>query len=364
VVKFKIALSIVVVGLLYFGYQARVSEKSFHNTLALNELSEPLRSFVLNVKSQAHGSFNQPWLIVKITKNAANFYTNINPQNTYKLKADYNQRVNTMREFIAKIQHNHKKKLPIGEYIISLREGLNYYSTYPVLAFSSTVQLVQQGHIVLMPDPDAIRGYDQLRVTVDHEQQNFPWQRRLDKIFWRGPATGYNNPTIQDINTIARIKFMNRTKDLKFVNAGFTDYTQQWPEKFLQQLKKSFPLQPQVTQQSALAYKYLINIDGNACTYSPMAFILYSQSLLLKPRSDNIQWYYHKLQPYVHYLPVAEDFSDLEAKYFWAQSHQSEDRTMANNAHNLALEVFNEQAIIDATIEAFTKYKQLASHIT
>ena len=43
--------------------------------------------------------------------------------------------------------------------------------------------------------------------------------------------------------------------------------------------------------------------------------------------------YFHdKLQPYVHYLPIKEDLSDLKDMYDWAESHVEEAKQISENA--------------------------------
>ena len=55
-------------------------------------------------------------------------------------------------------------------------------------------------------------------------------------------------------------------------------------------------------------------------------------SLVFRVESPLADFYAADLQPWTHYVPVAADLSDLEEKYLWAQSHQTEARDIAARA--------------------------------
>jgi hypothetical protein len=60
-----------------------------------------------------------------------------------------------------------------------------------------------------------------------------------------------------------------------------------------------------------LKYKYLFAADGWGASWRRVPLILSSNSLMIKPYSDNIQWFYDLIKPNVHYLPLKDDLSDL-----------------------------------------------------
>ena len=87
-----------------------------------------------------------------------------------------------------------------------------------------------------------------------------------------------------------------------------------------------------VSRPDHLKYKYLIDVDGNSCSYERFFWLLLSNSLVIKQITTNVQWYYGGLEPYKHYLPVKEDLSDLLEKIQWARAHDEEARLMAERA--------------------------------
>jgi hypothetical protein len=57
--------------------------------------------------------------------------------------------------------------------------------------------------------------------------------------------------------------------------------------------------------QEQLSNRFLISIDGNGATCSRVVISLRSNSVLLKYDSDDILYYFHGLQPWLHYIPIA-----------------------------------------------------------
>lgn len=59
--------------------------------------------------------------------------------------------------------------------------------------------------------------------------------------------------------------------------------------------------------QEQFASRYLISIDGNGATCSRVAIALRSNSALVKYNSAHMLYYFHGLQPWVHYVPIRLD---------------------------------------------------------
>lgn len=109
-----------------------------------------------------------------------------------------------------------------------------------------------------------------------------------------------------------------------------------------------------------LHYKYQILIDGNSCAYSRAYWQLFSNSLILKVESDNIQWYYDALSPYKHYVPVKSDLSNLIEQIEWARSHDREARQIIQNANAFAENNLQKAQIDDYLTEALLAYASIS----
>ncbi|HAB98962.1 MAG TPA: hypothetical protein DCE71_03985 [Parachlamydiales bacterium] len=93
---------------------------------------------------------------------------------------------------------------------------------------------------------------------------------------------------------------------------------------------------PPLSKRDHLAYKYLPVLDGRMCTYPGYQWRLLSNSVCLKQESDEVQWFYRALKPYVHYIPVQNDLSDLLEKIEWARKHDREAQNISIQAQQFA----------------------------
>jgi len=78
--------------------------------------------------------------------------------------------------------------------------------------------------------------------------------------------------------------------------------------------------------------KYLIVVDGNAFADSFHTYLA-SRSLVFYAGIFN-EWFTSNIYPYIHYIPVSMDFSDLEEKVYWAATHDDQAQQIAENGYN------------------------------
>lgn len=78
-------------------------------------------------------------------------------------------------------------------------------------------------------------------------------------------------------------------------------------------------------------FKYMIDLPGH--TYSTKLYwmLFTRRPIFLVPPRMAFQWE-QRLRPWIHYIPVSPDFSDLRARYDWAQSHPDAARAIADRA--------------------------------
>jgi hypothetical protein len=83
-------------------------------------------------------------------------------------------------------------------------------------------------------------------------------------------------------------------------------------------------------------YKFVIDLDGDGCS-GRLGKLLYLGSVVLKPEWDGWYPFYHKLlRPWVHYVPIADDLSDLLEKLAWLREHDQRARQIAEAGVALA----------------------------
>ena len=95
----------------------------------------------------------------------------------------------------------------------------------------------------------------------------------------------------------------------------------------LAKLKPRMSLTEQVQR-----YKYIVNADGH-CAAMRMRDLLASDSAVLWIETNQIEWFYLLLQPYVHYIPVRllphetqDPLPDIVDKVLWAENSQEQQK--------------------------------------
>jgi len=171
---------------------------------------------------------------------------------------------------------------------------------------------------IMIPDSDflASYGYEELRVEIDG--CDILWEQKTPQLYWRGSPHGFPYRAYDPAGSRSQRKLLLEWGGQ--VPAAICDV--------------SFSCNtPKYTQ---LAYKYLIDIDGEVNAWSGFFWKLYSKSVVFKVESHYEQWYYDKILPWVHYIPVKGDLSDLCECYEWALRNDDECRLIAENGKEFA----------------------------
>lgn len=70
-------------------------------------------------------------------------------------------------------------------------------------------------------------------------------------------------------------------------------------------------------------YKYQLNIDGSVAAYR-FPYLLAGDSVVLKQDSEYYEYFYNHTIPYVHFIPVKKDLSDIVEKINWIKEQDDE----------------------------------------
>lgn len=209
----------------------------------------------------------------------------------------------------------------------------------------------------IIPVPDAYfygtRGFrDAHQLSL---QTNLSWDQRDDRLIWRGAAVGTGNlnpdPALAtNLGISQRIRFAHLVKgtvvDFKFV--PHDNVIANWPVVQRAGLSGSF-----IPEHTWANRKYAIDIDGFTNTWSNLIIRLHYGCCVLKVASQYgyRQWYYDKLIPFEHFVPVAADLSDFWERWDWVQSHPGEAAAIAAAGQEFVRKMtFNSEADVAATL--------------
>eukprot|EP00581_Thalassiosira_minuscula_P029020 CAMPEP_0183759078 /NCGR_PEP_ID=MMETSP0739-20130205/6841_1 /TAXON_ID=385413 /ORGANISM="Thalassiosira miniscula, Strain CCMP1093" /LENGTH=755 /DNA_ID=CAMNT_0025996785 /DNA_START=97 /DNA_END=2364 /DNA_ORIENTATION=+ len=85
--------------------------------------------------------------------------------------------------------------------------------------------------------------------------------------------------------------------------------------------------------QMLAKYKYHMDIGGGGgTTWSGTLEKLALPGVLFHHQTPTKDYNHAKIEPWVHYIPLKEDLSDLREKFDWAESHQKEAREISERA--------------------------------
>lgn len=241
------------------------------------------------------------------------------------------------------------RKLPDVEFILTVHDGWGCLDENPSF-FDEEEELISEEEALFYPIfgyakkegsaallfPDPLTEAFSRRSGKSIRRANFKWKYRWGKkenvAFWRGGTTGNRKYSSKSwyLNPRSKLSMLSKYyPDL--VNSGFTSYPGVEPE-VQHKITQILPQVEWVNHKNHLKYKYLVVPDGNTCTYPRYYLGLLSNSVVFKQKSNQVQWYYKGLQPFVHYIPVAYDFSDLPELVLWARNHDAELKKISRHA--------------------------------
>ena len=144
-----------------------------------------------------------------------------------------------------------------------------------------------------------------------------------DKLFWAGNTSTHVN----------RKKFARLVKDDERI---VVDDVMGW-SGISSNVKRLQPISGVFTSlPDHCKYRYLIDIEGFGYSGRIKHLLHTNRPLFIQERKWK-EWWFFNLQPFVHYIPVANDFSDFYEKFDWALSHDKEAKEIAKNAQDFAI---------------------------
>ena len=197
----------------------------------------------------------------------------------------------------------------------------------------------QSSHSIIIPDPYFLmtRGYEDLRQLYNKHAK--PFSARKREALWRGSSTGgREGQAILDRDRVKLCLFCRENEALAPVNVGLTQFVQVGSAD-LRRLESLGLLREEVPPEQFAEWQIHIDIDGNTNSWSGLFQKLLSGALVLKieSRMGWRGWYDDRLEPYVNYIPVASDYSDLLQKVKYYAYNQAEAEKVAAEGRSLAL---------------------------
>lgn len=165
----------------------------------------------------------------------------------------------------------------------------------------------------LIPDPVFLMTANYAEVAAIFAGRMIPYEERAPVAFWRGTSTG---PSGAGTASLPRLRLCRLARDLgDAADVGLSSLTPPFRDAEAA-LRAEGLMRDYVPIHDLDRYRVHIDIDGNSASWPGLMAKLHSGSPVLKVASPAgfRQWYYDRLEPWTHYVPVAPDLSDLAEK--------------------------------------------------
>ena len=158
-------------------------------------------------------------------------------------------------------------------------------------------------------------------------------------MYWRGSTTGKSYKNLKELNKLKRIEICKRFRESKDMDIKITRITQNGTnkEKIKKYLIQEKIYGKEVSENKFINYKYYPDIPGNSLAWGTIKKYL-AGNLIFKAEVGKRLYYYNLLKAWIHYIPVNNDFSDLEEKLKWSENNQTKSLEIAYSGYIIILE--------------------------
>lgn len=159
--------------------------------------------------------------------------------------------------------------------------------------------------------------------NVYEKQCDIPFERKMNKIFWRGDPSGgplWKQRVANRFDLVER--WCNKTDN---IDVGLSRI---YHESLLPYFKGHCPI------KTFLKHKYIISVEGNDKD-TGLNWKLNSNSLVMMPRPRVTSWLMETtLIPDYHYIIIKDDYSDLEERFEYCKKNPKKCKEIIRNANN------------------------------
>ncbi|KAI4487928.1 hypothetical protein M0802_011690 [Mischocyttarus mexicanus] len=178
----------------------------------------------------------------------------------------------------------------------------------PIFSFSKTPQYYDimypawafwEGGPAISLYPRGLGRWDQHRQLLDKASKNIPWDKKKEKVFFRGSRTSSERDNL----------ILLSRENPNLIDAQYTK-NQAWKSD---EDTLHAPPASEVPLESHCAYKYLFNYRGVAASFRYKHLFL-CRSLVFHVGDEWTEFYYDAMKPWIHFIPVPKDATQTHLK--------------------------------------------------
>jgi Glycosyl transferase family 90 len=179
----------------------------------------------------------------------------------------------------------------------------------------------------------------------------FPWSQKQRRAVWRGAPTG--NSHAKNNTRVQLCQLAAKRPDL--VDAKLT----RTRKVALHDFKETPYLGARIPMTEFQNYRAILDTDGHSWSSRFGELLCYS-SVVLKVQPAHVDYFHTELRPWVHYIPVEADLSDLFEKVEFAVSDEPRVRQIIDYANMWCLRRLNTYTLVQDMARIWDTY---ASHL-
>ena len=197
-------------------------------------------------------------------------------------------------------------------------------------------------NLTLIPDLYSLDAAAKLKNKLQSksfEQFKKIWLSKENKMYWRGSTTGCRYENLKELRSLKRIQICKKFIQTEDIDIKISRIIQNGinKSKIKKYLIKEKIYAKEVSENKFRNYKYYPDIPGNSLAWGTITKYL-AGSLIFKAEYKEQLYYYKLLKPWIHYIPVNKDFSDLEEKLLWSKTNITKSLEIAYSGYIIILE--------------------------
>lgn len=102
-----------------------------------------------------------------------------------------------------------------------------------------------------------------------------------------------------------------------------------------------------IARREQLRHQLIVDLDGHARTWDAWFWKMRGGSTVLAQDSVWVSFFSEQFEPWVHFVPLANDLSDLETQLRWCWGNERECRRIASRAGARARQVYSARAVAE-----------------
>lgn len=189
---------------------------------------------------------------------------------------------------------------------------------------------------------DAANHWDHIFIN---REEKYHWNTKINKAVWRGSTTG----DATNWRDLPRSKLVQYSLDYpSILDAAFVGVVQR-DKTEKKEIASSGFVQSAIPFEDFQNYKAIIDIDGNSWS-SRFGDLLCTNSVVIKVEPRWVDYFYSELQPWIHYVPVNGNMSNLVemVRLVMSEDRQTEMQQITQRANEWCRSKLNaRQMIVD-----------------